>query len=177
MTISTRAKIVYTAILGVLVFASAGPIAHAQAGAGAKYGSRDPRTCMPDKSKTLTAGSASKLFTCFIEKDAGDYLYLVADLKLDIAAARKYQAGDTYVDIDQTAPVYPIRGSFTKYQCSRQFNTDASHTNVGKNCNAYPQPQAQGICYRTTFGDWSCKMFDRVTSAEAAKMRVAPPKE
>lgn len=142
---------------------------------GAKYGARDPRTCEPDKSPTLTAATASKLFTCSQEKDAGDYLYLIADLKLEMGAARKYQTSDTYADIDPTLMVYPIRGTFTRYQCSRQFNIDADHSNLGKNCTAYPQPQAQGLCYHTTFGDWSCKMFDRVTSSETAKMHVPPP--
>jgi hypothetical protein len=175
MTISTRATIIH--ILGVLVFAGAAPLVHAQAGVGAKYGTRDPRTCMPDKSSIVTVSSASKLFTCFVEKETGEYLYLVTDLKLEVGAARKYQTSDSYPELDQNAPIYPIRGSFTRYQCSRQFNIDASHTNVGTNCNAYPQPEAQGICYRTTFGDWSCRMFDRVTSSAAARMRVAPPKQ
>ena len=149
----------------------------AQAGTGAPYGARDPQTCTADNSKTLTVDEARKLFMCFNEVVTGDYLYLIEGLNMTLGAPRKIiPTTDTYDAIDADAPVYPIRGSFTRYQCSRQYNIDASHTNVGTNCNAYPQPRAEGICYKTKFGDWSCKMFDHVTDSYSAKMHVPPPK-
>jgi hypothetical protein len=112
----------------------------------------------------------------FNEVITGDYHYLITDLTLEMGAPRQAIAtSDTYHDIDANAPVYPIRASFVRYQCSRQFNLDASHSNLSKNCNAYPQPKALGTCYRTTFGDWTCKMFDHVTDASSAKMHVPPP--
>ena len=177
MNMGTPLKLICAMTLGALVYACAPSLVHAQNGVGAKYGARDPQTCTPDKSGALTLDSARRLFTCSSEQLTGDYLYLITDLNLEMGASRKGNPrSDTYDDLDPNAPVYPIRGSFTRYQCSRQFNLDASHSNVGTNCNAYPQPKAQGICYRTTFGDWKCKMFDRVTDSSTAKMHVPPPK-
>jgi len=177
MKLATRTRLICALSLGVLISALAPSAAQAQGGVGAKYGSRDPQTCAPDNSKSLTVDAARKVFTCGAEQETGDYLYLITDLNLQMGAPRKIiPTSDTYHDIDPNAPVYPIRGSFTRYQCSRQFNIDASHSNLGKNCNAQPQPKAEGICYRTTFGDWSCKMFDRVTDASMTKMHVPPPK-
>jgi hypothetical protein len=129
-----------------------------------------------DKSSTLSMDKARKVFQCGAEVVAGGYIYLITDLNLQLGAARKSnRSSDTYVDLDPDGPVYPARASFTRFQCGRVFNIDADHTNVGKNCSAYPQPKAEGICYRTKFGDWACKLFDRVTDSSTATMRVAPP--
>ena len=145
-------------------------------GPGAPYGTRDPMTCAPVKTSTLDSGSAKKLFQCGAEVTDGFYQYLITDLNMEMGAARQYNpSSDTYSGIDQKSVVYPIRGSFTLYQCSKVFNIDAAHTNVGKNCSALPKPKAEGMCYRTTFGDWSCKMFDRVTDTSSARMHVPPP--
>ena len=46
--------------------------------------------------------------------------------------------------------------------------------NVGKNCNAYDQPKATGMCYKTTFGDWRCTMID--INSYAPKPYQAPPR-
>ena len=158
--------------LGVVVMSG---LAVAQ-GQGVAYGTRDVTACPQWSGSTLTQAVAEKLFLCFDEKLAGSYIYLDTGLTMQMGAARKANPQmDTYTDLDQNSLVYPIRGSFTRYQCSKIYNIDAQHTNVGTNCSAYPQPQAQGICYRTTFGDWKCKMFDRVTDSSVAKMRVGPP--
>jgi len=150
-------------------------IAGAQ-GVGTPYGTREPVPCPTDKSSTLSVDQAQKVFECGAEIVAGGYIYLIKDLKMQLGAPRQSNPGsDTYHDLDPNGPVYPARGTFTRYQCSRVFNIDADHTNVGKNCNAYPQPRAEGICYRTTFGDWACKLFDRVTDSTTATMHVPPP--
>ncbi len=160
--------------LGVVVMSG---LALAQGqGAGAPYGTRDVTPCPQVLGATLTQPVAQKLFQCEDEKLAGTYIYIDTDLTVQMAAARKVNPqSDTYTDLDPNSLVYPIRGSFTRYQCSKVFNIDAGHTNVGKNCDAHPQPQAQGLCYRTTFGDWKCKMFDRVTDSSTVRTRVAPP--
>lgn len=152
------------------------PMAAVAQGQGAAYGTRDVTACPQWTGATLTQALAEKFFLCFDEKLAGSYLYLDTGLTLQMGAGRKANPQmDTYDDLDRNSLVYPIRGSFTRYQCSKIFNIDAQHTNVGTNCNAIPQPQAQGICYRTTFGDWKCKMFDRVTDSSGVRSRVAPP--
>ena len=159
-----------------LLIALTAQLAARSQGPGAPYGTRDPLTCAPIKTSTLDSGSAKKLFQCGAEVIDGFYIHLVTNLDMEMGAARQYNpSSDTYSGIDPRSVVYPIRGSFTLYQCSKVFNIDASHTNVGKNCAAYPKPKAEGMCYRTTFGDWNCKMFDRVTDVSTAKMNVPPP--
>lgn len=152
--------------------------AAAQAGSGAKYGSRDPKTCPAASfSGAPSAAQARDLVTCATEQDTGDTIYLVENVQVQVALApRQYQSGDEYNDIDPNKPVYPIRGSFTWYSCRKQFNIDASHTNVGKNCSVLQQPHAQGICYKNTFGEWTCKMKDLTVHWDQATSGVPPPR-
>jgi hypothetical protein len=164
-------------LIAVLTLAATIP-AVAQAGSGAKYGSRDPKPCPPANfGGAPSAGQASQLFTCATEKDTGDTIYLVGNVQVQVASSsRSFQPGDSYNDIDPHKPIYPIRGSFTYYSCRKQFNIDASHTNVGKNCSILQQPHAQGICYKTAFGDWTCKMTDPSVHWDQATTGNAPPK-
>ena len=153
--------------------------ASAQPGSGAKYGSRDLKTC---PAATFTgppsAEQAKQLFTCGSERDTGGTITLVENVAVQVApAARKFQPGDSYNDIDQNGPVYPIRGSFTNYSCAKVYNLDASHTNAGTNCTVLQQPHAQGICYKTTFGEWACTMRDPSMHWDVATSRMAPPKQ
>lgn len=152
--------------------------AFALPGSGAKYGSRDPRTCQPSTSSTApTAEQARQLFICDTELDVNDTLYLVENVTIQVAqSSRAIQPGDSYNDIDQSKPVFPIRGSFTEYSCGKVFNVDASHTNAGKNCSVLQQPHAQGICYKSTFGEWVCRMKDPTVGWSSAQTGVAPPK-
>jgi hypothetical protein len=145
---------------------------------GSKYGSRDPKTCPASKySAAPSTDQAGQLFACATEQDTGDTIYLVQDVKVEIASkSRSFQSGDLYNDIDQSGPVFPIRGSYTEYACRKQFNLDSSHTNLGKNCSAMQQPHAQGICYKTTFGDWSCRMRDPSVHWDTAVANLPPPK-
>ena len=163
--------------IAFLVLAFTVPVV-AQPGSGAKYGSRDPQTCSPaNYSGAPSAAQAQELVACATEMDQGDTLYLVANVQVQVASAsRRFQSGDEYGDIDQSKPVYPIRGSFVYYSCRKQFNLDASHTNMGKNCSVLQQPHAQGICYKTTFGDWTCKMRDLAVHWDQATSNLPPPK-
>ena len=163
-------------LIVVLTLAATIP-AGAQAGNGAKYGSRDPKPCPPANfSSAPSAAQAIQLFACATEKDTGDTLFLVGNVQVQVASAsRPIQSGDSYNDIDPHKPVYPIRGSFTWYSCRKQFNIDASHTNVGKNCSTLQQPHAQGICYKSTFGDWTCKMTDNSMHWDQATTGNPPP--
>jgi len=150
----------------------------AQAGSGAKYGSRNPKTCPAVKSAGApSAALASQLFACATEQDTGDTLILVENVQIQVASTpRHFQLGDLYNDIDQNSPVYPIRGSFVEYSCRKQFNLDASHTNVGKNCLVMQQPHSQGICYKNGFAEWVCRMRDPSVHWDTAVANMAPPK-
>lgn len=88
-------------------------------------------------------------------------------------------AGIPYADrslpeIDVNHPVYPIRGSYLRYQITRL----AAYTGPpGKNASCYNNPKATGYCYKTTFGDWRCDMSDpNATNDENARHHVAPPR-
>ena len=80
---------------------------------------------------------------------------------------------DTCTDIDQAKPLYPIRGSKTTYGCN-SFVATKSFNNVGANCTRNVQPKADGVCYQTTFGEWSCAMTDFSHNADI-EYHMAPP--
>ena len=163
--------------IALLALAASIPMC-AQAGSGAKYGSRDPKTCTSVKGNGApSAAQAVQLFTCATELDTGDTIFLVENVQVQVASTpRNFQAGDAYNDMAQSSPIYPIRGNFTEYSCRKQFNLDASHTNVGKNCLMMQQPHAQGICYKNGFDEWTCKMRDATVHWDTAVANMAPPK-
>ena len=151
--------------------------ASAQPGVGAKFGSRDPQVCGSTKAggkgppdmKVVTAA-----VLCSNEKLSGTTLYLTEELKVDIATKGRPHNPRTDImsEIDTGVPVYAIRGSFVSYQCSPVSDY---MKNAGKNCNMYRQPQASGLCYKTTFGDWKCSLMD--LSNNQQEPGVPPPKK
>ena len=105
-------------------------------------------------------------------------LYLVENVKVEVGGGVSYAAirGQYSLDqIDVRVPVYPIRGSFLKYQCQDPETAYVGPPNT--NCVTYNNPKATGYCYKTTFGDWKCNMADRSsTEKENYRTKVAPPK-
>ena len=159
-------------------FAQSQGVLAAQPGVGAKYGTRDPWTCNGKKEPVqgaLSADLAAQYFLCDFEKVYVNQLYLADNVRVEVGKGRPFQVGvyaDTNMrDIDVQYPVYPIRGSFTKYQCSLP-----GFKPLGQNCMLYPQPNAQGACYKTTFGDWKCHMADLNNPTEGRKTYIAGPK-
>ncbi|MDD5544000.1 MAG: hypothetical protein PHX83_12575 [Acidobacteriia bacterium] len=150
-------------------------------GVGALYGSRDPFTCKSTKAPAhgaISADQARQYVICGAEGETGGALYLIEDVKTEVGKSRPFNINsDDYPDIDPSSPLYPVRGSFTKYQCFRVSNTAiASLNNAGKNCNSADQPQATGVCYRTTFGDWRCGMSD-MPHLQLNRFNIPPPKQ
>jgi hypothetical protein len=79
--------------------------------------------------------------------------------------------------LDPSKPVYPIRGSYDKYQCDAlNPKLGMKGRNAGDNCSVYPNPKAEGICYTTTFGEWDCLMQDHEISVNEGKHYQAAPK-
>lgn len=104
----------------------------------------------------------------------GPKLYLLENIQVEAGKSRPFLETDrNFTDIDNTEPIYPIRGSYDWYVC---------HINEvgfppGKNCTLYKEPSCTGFCYKTTFGDWNCTMTDRAAIARGPeKLPVAPPK-
>jgi hypothetical protein len=142
----------------------------------ALYGSRAPRTCANAKAPVkgpLTAAQAMQYFICGAEGTFGDNLYLVDQVKIEVGKGRPFLSQtDMLTDADVSSLVYPVRGSYVQYQISRLSTV---FPNKGKNCSVYPAPHASGLCYRTTFGDWTCKMIDTSAPSMASQRDVAPP--
>ncbi len=144
-----------------------------------RYGSREPRTCedttAPAKG-AITAALALKYLNCQMERVSGGDLYLVENLNsVQVGGGIPYAAimgQRSLSEIDVKHPVYPIRGSYLKYQCRIEY-TGTPDTN----CSTYNQPKATGYCYKTTFADWRCHMSDSAgNNGENIRHGVAPPK-
>ena len=151
-------------------------------GIGAAYGARNPRTCASTKapvSGPLSAQQATQYVICGYEMEAQLVdlcLYLVDNIKLELGSSRPYQPRtDSFADIDVRSPIYPIRGSYTTYTINRLYTgPEPRWQNTGKNCNISQNRLFTGVCYRTTFGDWSC-VTSGVGSGHPDIANTAPP--
>ncbi len=124
---------------------------------GAKYGTRDPITCPSSRKEPMrgpiSAEQAKLYFLCRREEVAADGIDLIENLTLEVGNGYPWSWSEPS-DADRDSPIYPIRGSFTDYHCWAQ------HSAPGRNCMTLDQPDAEGKCYRTSFGDWDCRMMD-----------------
>jgi hypothetical protein len=122
------------------------------------YQARNPRVCAKVTSPP-NAAQAAALVQCSTETDTSGsmtpMLTLVTDLQVEVGAPRNFIPGpDSRPDIDPSAKVYPIRGKGVMWQCN-----PAAGFPAGQNCYSYPAAAGgQGACYKTTFGDWTCRM-------------------
>jgi hypothetical protein len=116
-----------------------------------------------------------KYLNCQMEGIWSNDLYLVENVKVEGGGVSYDPTLGAFDAINVRVPLYPIRGSFLRYQCQ-----DPATAYVGPpdtNCAAYNNPKATGYCYKTTFGDWRCQMADRSsTEKENYREKVAPPK-
>ena len=156
-------------------------VAHEKKAIGAKYGTREPRTCEDTKAPAkgaITADFAAKYLICAHEKQDGPHLYLIENLKVQVGGGTPYAAiigHRSFPAIDVAHPVYSIRGSFTKYECKDE-NAEYGF-GPGKNCRRYEHQNAEGYCYKTTFGDWRCYMIDTNITNENIFDKVPPPQD
>lgn len=123
------------------------------------YQARNPRICAKVTSPP-SAAQATALVQCSTESDttgsSTPLITLITDLEVEIGSPRNFMPGpDYWSNIDPSAKVYPIRGHGTMWQCSPVPQYPA-----GQNCVSYPAAGStgQGTCFKTTFGDWTCKM-------------------
>lgn len=170
----TKQALILTVISTIILLGASISI-FAQEGIGTKYGSRDPRTCADrsqPKTGAISAEKAREYVICETEHAPSD-LYLAEEVMVQVGAARRYNANEdfNFPNIDVKSPVYAIRGSLKKYNCSVIYQ---DRSNLGKNCNIYNEPSAKGACYKDTFSDWHCGMTDATTGDYIAE-NVAPP--
>ncbi|HEX9202192.1 MAG TPA: hypothetical protein VF865_21720 [Acidobacteriaceae bacterium] len=160
----------------------------AQQGTGKKFATRDPFVCKSKKDPAKGAPSPDQIkqyFRCNSEtgerSSGSNYLYLLDNITVEVGAGRPYQVSEMSIpEIDPSKLVYPIRGSFDRYQCSdpAHASQDARGNSVsppGKNCSLFLAPHATGICWRTTFGDWDCTMADGNASYRPDRRNVMGP--
>jgi hypothetical protein len=120
-----------------------------------QYGSRAPRTCAKVTSPPSVA-QAAVLVQCSMEADSAFGVGLVQDVKPEIGKSRKFvyasDAGMPSIDLD--AQVYPLEGTYSAYLC-RYINNMSP---AGANCTKTVFSASIGWCYKTSFGDWRCRM-------------------
>ena len=131
-------------------------------GVGAPYAAREPRTCADKtspKSGALSAAKAAEYVVCENEVIWSEYLFFVDDVKVQVGAGRRYNPREdiNFSGIDTKFLIYPIRGSYKSYQCTKIF---PDKTNLNRNCNLTNNPNAIGACYKKEFGEWRCMLTD-----------------
>jgi len=148
-----------------------------QTGVGTRYGGRDPLKCKSTKEPTQGAPSAEQARAYMIsgfehEKGSGTLgeLYLTEDVKVEVGKGRPFEQEDGSGDADIHELVYPVRGSYTYYRC---YPISSAHPE-GQSSVKVECPNAEGICYKTSFGDWKCSMADFHTSKTADGYFHAP---
>ncbi len=146
-------------------------------GVGTKYGARDPRKCESTRPPETGAPSAAQARAYLIsghEHETGNdtfaTLKLLEDVKLEIGKGRPYDHPEGGNDIDTRELVYPVRGSYTAWTC---YPISSAHP-AGKSAQKTENPNASGICYKTTFGDWKVLMSDITTRKVFSEYFPAP---
>ena len=150
-------------LLSIAALALAGlTLADAQQNSGKPFGARDPRTCSSRKDG-LSAAQARQYVICDYEKvvqpnSPKAILTLATDVTVEIGRGRPFNmlTDSNYHGIDPSQTVYPIRGSFNGWSC----HTISGSFSGSNTCSEWPQTAAAGICYKDSFGDWHCEMWD-----------------
>jgi hypothetical protein len=141
----------------IFCLVSIGPASvHAQTTLTQQYGTRPAIPC-PSIKHAPSAQDAALLIACVGESDdpSRGSVSRVTNATVEVGAPRAYTAGDPGTrEADPSAPVTPIRGSYTTWLC----NPISDYMkNAGKNCQSMDW-SGTGICYRTPFGDWKCHL-------------------
>jgi hypothetical protein len=120
------------------------------------YNTRAPRTCAKVMSPP-SAAQAAVMVQCTMDSLSETGLGLIQDVKLDMGAARPfvYYSDAGLAGVDLNAKIYPLRGSYTAYFCTL---SSASLNPGGQNCLKSAVPSAQGWCWKSSFGDFACKL-------------------
>lgn len=165
------------AVCVVLSTSTSSAFAQAVRTIGERFDSREPRVCADMSAPArgaITAAIALRYLNCQMDYVSGDTLYLVEDVTVQVGGEIPYAAirgQRSFNEIDVRTPVYPIRGSLIRYQCSPAYRP------LEPNCRKYDEPKASGYCYKTTFADWKCYMSDSgKTDSVGFQKLVAPPK-
>ncbi len=166
-----------------MIFAISGLFtqAHAAPGGGKEYDTRDPFVCASTKAPEKGAPSVAQVSDYVRcnqisgEKIAGGYISLFENARFEIGKGNPYSSWSDggSIAIDNSQPVYPIRGSFDLYSCRPPGSMGFP---AGKNCNLRKATDFTGTCFKTTFGDWSCQGHTTGDGLVGVQTEIAPPK-
>jgi hypothetical protein len=100
-------------------------------------------------------------FTGELGKTGSSYSF-INDLKMQMAAARPPTGADLGLgyeeEIDLKQRVYPIKVSYSDAACPSYNPEYPNPTSDGK-CLVRDEVKGVGICFRSNFGEWHCKMW------------------
>ena len=169
----TQTMLALLAVLGgtgVLAYGQPGPGGQTSGGSGSElsgplvmlsqYQARAPRKCT-SVTKPPSASQAAVMVQCTMDGIAPTGLTLIQDVKIEMGVPRPfvYQTDAGLAGIDLNAQVYPLRGSYTGYFC-RSIGIGMP---TGHSCIRSAVPESQGWCWKTSFGDYTCKMHGGAT--------------
>jgi hypothetical protein len=126
---------------------------------GQRYHSREPHTCASMKAPPSGAHSgaqAAQYIACLMEGERSHQLVLVSNVHVEVGSGTRYNDLASIHRPGGAAPnamIYDIRGSYKRYACE-------ASSPAGQNCRVVEHPRAEGRCYITSFGDWTCSMAD-----------------
>ena len=133
------------------------------------FGARMPRKCNAVK-HVPNAAEAAALSQCGTENggEPGAFvpmIYLWQNLQVQMGGSRPYayNADSSHTGIDTTSPVYPIRVTGDQLSCTGKPTCMTSHAD-----------KSEGICYKTTFGDWQCS-FSQVFGVTKSAVELPAP--
>jgi hypothetical protein len=179
--INQRLQTILLAAITTIFLLGAAHSTFAQAGSGAKYGTRDLTTCADTKNPAkgaITAALAAQYARCTYEKADRESIGLLEDLKIQVGGAIPFNP-KTYPyasDVNPNAPVYPLRGSYRNYLCA-PVSDDEQWGNRGANCTVFVNTKATGVCWKTTFGDWWCAITNGggANDSNLTEYKMPPP--
>ena len=183
MSLSTRVRNVFLCLF-VLTFAAL-PGCNSAGGQGtgsgsslsgpvvmlAEYQARGPRKCS-SVTKPPSVSEAAVMVQCTMESVSSFGLGLIQDVKIEMGSSRRFvyssDAGLSGVDLD--AQVYPLRGSYVGYLCNQISNMAPA----GQSCTKSTVDEAVGWCWKTSFGDYKCKLQGAPGKAPKMETGAAP---
>ena len=167
-----------TMLILLVILSGTSVFAHAQAGGGKAYDSRDPFVCKSTKDPAHggpSSGQVNDYVRCTNESISGGYIALFENVQGEAGKSRPYSAwyDSGNGDIDNSEPVYPIRGTYDLYSCRPPGSMGFP---AGNNCNVKKGVSFEGTCYKTTFGDWKCPVKTMGDPLSGWTYSVPPPK-
>ena len=177
MSLFLRTRNLALSVLVIGIFAIPGPLSAPAQRDGtdlsgppqmdATYASRDPRKCRSVIAPPNQAQAAA-LIQCTMEVATSIGARLMQNVNVQFGAPRNFQpeTDSRLKEIDAQAPILPLTGRAMSYFCS---SVAFGLYHAGTNCTVTPMPQANGRCWRTTFGDWKCSLDEPIADSRSGQ--------